>query len=146
MTKTLLARTLVAAGLAALIATAAACDNGGSSSPAGPTVPAVTNMFSGTLPNNQADFFQFTTTQPGEVDVTLVAEGPSSLPSGAALGTMSADGSTCTPQLNLAGTVQLGLSPALTPVTTAAAGVFCVFIIDQFQLGPITYTFNVTHH
>jgi hypothetical protein len=149
MTETLLARTLAAAGLAALIAMAAACNNGGSSSTTAPTGPGTADPpHSGTIQLGSVDFFPFTTTVAGgEVDIVFTSETPTTNPPVVVeIGVGSADGSTCNPQTNTAQILQAVVNPVYPPFTTAAAGTFCVFLQDAFSQGPIGYTFTVTHH
>jgi hypothetical protein len=150
MTQPLLARALAAAGLAALMATLAACNNGGSSSSTtAPTGPGTADPpYTGTIQLGSADFFPFTTVVAGgEVDIVFTSETPTTNPPIVVeIGVASADGLTCTPQTSTAQILQAVVNPIYPPFTTAAAGTFCVYLQDAFSQGPIGYTFTVTHH
>ncbi len=151
MTKTLLARTLAAAGLAALMATLAACDNGlarhprrGCADGPGTADP----PYTGTIQLGRAQFFSYTTSVAGgEVDIVFTSETPTTNPPVVVeIGVASSDGSTCNPQTSTAQILQAVVIPIYPPFTTAAAGTFCVYLQDAFSQGPIGYTFTVTHH
>ena len=137
--------------LAAVLGAAAACNNGGVTpvTPSGPTNPAVTDTFSDNIGAGLSATHSFTTTQAGEVDVTLTAEtaaSGSNIPLLVGLGNVSADGVTCSLSSTTVQFLQLPTTPALPPVTTATSGTFCFTVADYYTLGPVTYTINVTHH
>jgi hypothetical protein len=135
---------------AAALASLAACNNGGSS-PVAPTPnQPTTDTFSGTLAAGATAAFAFNSTQAGEVDVVLTADatpaGGANIPLLVQLGNASADGSACSPQAGTGALLQLSTAPALPPLATQTAGVYCVSVTDYFTLGPVGFTITVTHH
>lgn len=147
-------RLLTGLALSAALGAAGACNNGSATPVTAPTgttttAPAVTETFSDNIPAGQSVTHNFTTTQAGEIDVTLTADagpGGANVPLLVALGTASADGVTCSLSSTAAGILQLVTAPALSPVTTSTAGAFCFSVVDYYSLGPVTYSIDITHH
>jgi len=135
------------AGLAIAAALAAACNNGGSSTTTSPTPPSTSTTLTGTVQPGYGnfDFQTFTTSQAGEIDVTLTAAGPPpTITVGIALGTPSSDGTACV----LSSTYQTLASASQTPIwmVSAPAGAYCVEVVDVGNAAsPIAYTLIVAH-
>lgn len=144
-------RGALAAVFACVIALTAACDNGGSSTPtsatpAAPTNPPTTELFSGSVPVGRFDFHTFTTTQSGEIDATLMTAGPpTTIFMGFALGIPSSDLSAC----SVDATAETATQPSTVAQLSfmAPAGLYCVSVFDIGNAAvPIGYSVQVVHH
>jgi hypothetical protein len=135
------------AALLACIALSVACDNSDSGNTAtGPTtVTLTTDTFTGSVDPMGSAFHKFTVAQAGEVDITLTAAGPpSTIYMGLAIGVLSTDGTSCSPDSRFTVVVQASTTPQI-PVS-AGAGNYCVQIFDAGnQVATINYTITVAH-
>ena len=140
-----------ALGLALVtMAAAGACGGADSSSDiVAPSGTVVTDTFTGTVPlpvNGvpQADVHNFTVTVAGNISITLVSAGPPpTITMGLAVGNPSSTG-TCS--LLSGGTTATSAGTTAQLSGSAAAGAYCVAVIDLGNaLQPITYTVTVAH-
>jgi hypothetical protein len=129
---------------AAALAGLAACNNGGATPVTAPTTTTTTTL-TGTVQAGGSDFQTFTTAAAGEIDVALTAAGPpSTITMGIALGNVSADLTSCTPNASFAIQSPAGTTPQLA--ANAPAGTYCVVVADVGNAaGAIAYTVVVTH-
>src|SRR5262249_40411509 len=99
------------------------------------------------LATGGADFDKFTTSQSGDIDVTLLSAGPpSTIFLLVGLGTLSADGASCALSSSVTVITQPGSAAQIA--ATASAGTFCVAVQDYYSLvlTAISYTVQVVHH
>ena len=122
-------------------AAAAACSNNTTTAPTTPTVSTITDTYSGTLNQNGAASFTFTTSQSGNIQATLTALAPdSAVLVGLSLGTWN--GTSC--QIVLANDKATQFS-SITG-TVSSSGSLCVRIYDVGKIvDPTTYEIQVIH-
>ena len=108
-----------------------------------PSVPVITDTFSGTVAIGGSSAHNFTVTQPGKVEVTLTTAGPPpTIFMGLGVGVPIP--SACTLLSGASANVQAG--PAAQLSGTVSAGAFCLQVYDVGnQAAPITYTVTVSH-
>ena len=133
--------------LLALVFATAGCSSGdaaGTTTATTPSAPLVTESFSGTVNVGGSDAHTFTTSQTGEVDLTLTAAAPpATIYMGLGIGTPN--GVTCVFLTNGTASVQAGSSPQLSG-TSITAGTYCVGVYDiGHQAAPVTYSVTVVH-
>jgi hypothetical protein len=127
--------------LVAMAVWTAACSGSTATTPTTTTPSTVTDTYSGTLSQNGAANFSFTTAQSGNVQTTLIQVVPdSTLVVGLSLGTWN--GTSC--QVVLANDKATRGSSIVG--TASAAGTLCVRIYDVGNvIDPITFQLQVTH-
>jgi len=141
-----LTQTIVAGGLAALMAVVAACGGSTSSSTVSPSAAVVTENFAGTIQPGGFKVYTFTVTSPGAVTVTMTSAGPpATITMGLGIGNPDNSGN-C---IFLSGGTTQAVASTSTPQLTGtltASGAYCVEIADVGNAaGPITYAIAVSH-
>ncbi len=132
--------------LGVVSALAACCDNSGdTTTPTTPSVPVVTENFTGTVDQGGQSINQFTVATSGnQVNVILTAAGPpTTIYMGIGVGTYA--NSTCTLLTNGSVVAQAGATAQLSG--TVNAGTYCVEIYDAGnQSAQVSYAVTVTHY
>ena len=126
----------------ALAFLSAAC--GSTPTPAAPTPTSpATETLASTLGAQQSAFRTFTASQAGTVSVTLVSDGPPTIPFGLGLGIQGGVSSPGTAGCNL--TIALNTAPGDIAQITAPvdAGSYCAGIYDIGNIGSGTVNFSV---
>jgi hypothetical protein len=141
------------AAAACCLLVAAGCNSSGSDSTntpaallaASPTVPLVTENFSGTVQPGSNDSHTFTvTSNNSQITLAMTSAGPpATIQEGFGVGQVVAG--SCQLLSGASGTYQASTIPQLAG--TIAAGTYCVMVFDVLnQAGPITYTVVVQHY
>ena len=126
----------------ALAFLSAAC--GSTTTPAAPTPTSpTTETLASTLGAQEAAFRTFTVAQAGTVSVTLISDGPPTIPFGLGLGVQSGVSSPSTAGCNLL--TRVNTMPGNTAQITAPvdAGSYCAGIYDIGNIGSGTVNFSV---
>ena len=134
----------VVAAVALALLNAACGNNSTTASPAAPTPTSpATETFASTLTAQGAAFRTFTASQAGNVSVTLVSDGPPTIPFGLGLGIQGGVSSPSTAGCNL--TIALNTAPGDIAQITAPvdAGSYCAGIYDIGNIGSGTVNFSV---
>ena len=126
---------------------AAACNNGSSSTLPAPSPAMVSDSFTGTVQPQGSQFDTFQVGAAGTVSVTLTTAGPpSTIFMGLGLG-VPATGANGQPTCSLVNSAnaQAGTTPQIGASTTTA-GTLCVSIYDEGnQTGPVDFSITITH-
>jgi hypothetical protein len=138
MHRSICARLLLMAGLAAGVAS---CGSSTPATPTTPTTPTITDTFTGNLNQNGATTHPFTAAASGSVEATLSALAPDeTIKIGVSLGTWN--GAACT--IVIAN--DSASKGAAISGTINSAGNFCVRVYDVGNVvNPISYTLTVKH-
>ena len=129
-------RFLISALSATALTVSVACNVFHDPSSTSPSAGALTDTFSGTLPQGGSLIFSGNTTTSGNVTVTLTSTSPASPGLGMSLGV--SNNGICSVSVSTSSAVA-GTTPQLT--TTLAAGAYCVKVYD---VGTLTANVSVT--
>jgi len=135
-------RCVVPFALLGTLATVGCTSSTASTAATSPTA-VTTETFNGTVNVGGSDFHTFTSTQSGDVNVTLnAASPPSTIFMGVGIGTPSA--STCALLSGGTADTQAGTTSQLSG--TLDAGTYCVEVFDVGnETAPVSYTVTVAH-
>jgi hypothetical protein len=132
--------------LAACIAAAAACNNGGVEL-VSPDQTTASETFSANVALSGQNTFTFTTKVAGPITVALTRD---ATPAGTAIPLLVGLGSpdstgTCNVPSGASAVLQTGTNVTSASLTSVGFGAFCVTVADFQGLGPASYTLQVTH-